>query len=115
MTVFATPFTIGIRAHSSSGDDGFGNPVDSWAAAVSVEVYGVAPGTPGEDYEPGRNASRIPMVVIGPTDAIGSVGARDRIVWAGVEYEVDGAPEVFDFGPFGFEPGARIRMVRVEG
>lgn len=111
----ATPFTVGVRAHSSAGDDGFGNPVDSWSAPVSVPVYGVAPGTPGEDYEPGANRSLIPWVVYGPTASLGGVSSRDRIDWAGNTYEVDGDPEVFDYGPFGYEPGARVRIVRVEG
>lgn len=112
---YPTPFTIGVRAHSTTGSDGFGNPTESWATAVNVSVYGVAPGTPGEDYEPGRVASRIPLIVLGPTAVLGGIGARDRVVWGGVEYEVDGVPEVFDVGPFGFEPGSRLRIVRVEG
>jgi len=112
---FPTPYTVGVRMYGEAGDDGFGNPVESWSDPVDVPVYGVAPGTPGEDYEPGRIASNIPMVVIGPSSSLADVSARDLIVWAGKEYEVDGVPEDFDHGPFGFEPGCRIRMIRVEG
>lgn len=110
-----TPFTVGVRVHSGSSDDGFGNEVDAWADAVDVSVYGVAPGVPGEDYEPGRVASKIPLFVLGPTSVLGSVTARDRIVWDGAEFEVDGEPEVFDFGPFTYTPGTRVRIVRVGG
>jgi hypothetical protein len=107
--------SIGVRTYSTAGDDGFGNPVESWSNATTVAVYAVAPGTPGEDYEPGRIASRIPLVVLGPSSALSSIGARDLIVWGGREYEVDGEPENFDMGPFGFEPGCRVRMIRIEG
>lgn len=112
---FPAPFTIGHRVYSATGDDGFGNPVESWAVAVSRAVYAVAPGTPGEDYEVGRVSSRIPMVVLGPASSLAGIGARDIVVWAGKDYEVDGVVEDFDYGPFGFEPGCRIRMIRVEG
>lgn len=115
MGVFPERFTIGVKSYSASGDDGFGNPVESWGSPVSTPVYAVAPGTPGEDYEPGRTPSRIPLVVLGSSDSIGSVRARDRVVWQGLEFEVDGEPESFDCGPFGFTPGVRLRIIRVEG
>jgi len=112
---FPTPYTVGISTYSIGSLDAFGDPIASWSAPVSVGVYAVAPGTPGEDYEPGRDVSRIPMVVLGPASSLGDIGARDRITWAGRTYEVDGEPEDFDHGPFGFEPGCRVRMIRVEG
>jgi hypothetical protein len=115
MSELPTPYTIGHRAYSATGDDGFGNPVESWAAAVSRAVYAVAPGTPGEDYEVGRVSSRIPLIVLGPKTSLGTVHARDRMVWAALEFEVDGEPGNFDFGPFGWAPGMRVRMIRVEG
>lgn len=115
MSEYPELHTIGHAVHSSSGDDGYGNPVDAWADAVDRSVNAIYPGTPGEDYEPGRNPSTIPMIVLGSTDQLGTVTYRDRIVWDGDTFEVEGNPESFDFGPFDFEPGIRIRMVRVEG
>lgn len=115
MAAFPEPHTIGLQVYSTAGDDGRGNPVASWAAAVSKPAYAIYPGTPGEDYEPGRNPSKIPMFVLGSKDALGTVQARDRIVIGSDTFDVDGAPEDFTLGPFGFEPGVRIRLMRVEG
>ena len=115
MTLFPESFTVGHRVYSSTGDDGYGNPIESWATAVDRAVYAVYPGVPGEDYELGRVVSKIPMVVLGTADELGSVQARDRLVWESKEYEVDGEPESFDSGPFSFTPGVRVRMIRVEG
>jgi len=115
VTTYPEPFTVGHRVYSSTGDDGYGNPVESWATAVDVAAYAVYPGVPGEDYEPGRIASLIPMFVLGTATALGSVKARDRMVWGGEEFEVDGEPENYNYGPFGFEPGVRVRLMRVEG
>lgn len=115
-TFYPEPWTVGVRVYSASGaDDGYGNPTESWATAVTKACYAVYPGTPNEDYLPGEIASRIPMFVLGSSASLGTVHARDRIVWGGKEFEVDGEPESFDAGPFGFEPGVRVRMIRVEG
>lgn len=111
---FPEPHTAGHRVYSKSGSDGFGNPVESWAAAVTVAVYGTYPGTPGEDYEIGRVSSKIPLMMLGTATALGGVKARDRMVWLGVEYEVDGVPENYNYGPFSYTPGVRLRLIRVE-
>ena len=41
--------------------------------------------------------------------------ARDRMVWQSVEYDVDDNPENYNYGPFGFTPGIRVRLIRREG
>jgi len=112
---YPTPFTIGVSVYETGADDAHGNPVESWATAADVPVYAVAPGTPGEDYEVGRNPSTIPLMVYGPTASLGSVAARSRVVWQGDTFEVNGAPEVYDYGPFSFAPGTCLRLMRVEG
>jgi len=115
MSVYPTPFTVGVSAYTEGADDAHGNPVVTYATAVDVAVYAVAPGTPGEDYEVGRNPATIPLMVYGPTASLGSVAARSRVIWQGDTFEVDGAPEVYDYGPFSFAPGTRLRLMRVEG
>lgn len=115
MAAFPEPFTCGHRIYSTSGTDAFGNDIEAWAAPVTRAIYGVYPGTPGEDYEAGRDASTIPLFLIGSSDELGTVHARDRIVWQGDEFDVDGEPESYDFGPFGWAPGMRVRLLRVEG
>jgi len=49
MSVYPTPFTVGVSAYTEGADDAHGNPVVTYATAVDVAVYAVAPGTPGED------------------------------------------------------------------
>ena len=115
MASFPERFTCGLRVYSLGSTDDWGNPAPLWAEPVSRAVYGAYPGTPGEDYEPGRNPSQIPLFLIGSSDQLGDVHARDRIVWQSAEFEVDGEPENYNFGPFGFEPGVRVRLLRVEG
>lgn len=115
MAAYPELFTIGHQAYSSTGNDGYGNPVESWAASVSRAIYGVAPGVPGEDYEPGAIASEIPLFAYGSAAELGTVKARDRMVWLSETYNVDGNPENFNYGPFGFAPGVRVRLILREG
>lgn len=115
MSNFPTTHTVGHRVRSE-GVAGYGGvPEESWAAAVDVAVTAVYPGVPGVDYEPGRTSSEIPLFMLGPADSIGSVAARDRMVWQGSEYTVDGEPENYNYGPHGYTPGIRLRLLRVEG
>lgn len=115
MTPFPESFTVGHQVYSESGTGYGGLPTESWAPPASVPVYAIYPGTPGEDYEPGRNPAEIPLFLLGTSDALGSVQPRDRFVVNGDTFEVDGAVENYNFGPFGFEPGVRVTLKRVEG
>jgi len=44
MSVYPTPFTVGVSAYTEGADDAHGNPVVTYATAVDVAVYAVAPG-----------------------------------------------------------------------
>lgn len=115
MSAFPERFAVGLQVRSD-GAAGFGGvAVESWAAAVDKPVYAVYPGTPGVDYEPGRSPSQIPMFVLASADSLGGVKARDRIVWNGATFQVEADAEDYNYGPFGFEPGVRVQMLRVEG
>lgn len=115
MTAFPERFTVSRHTYMQ-GAPGFGGvPAESWSAPSTVSVYAIYPGTPGEDYEAGRNPSLIPMFLLGSKDALGAVKARDRFTVNGDLFEVDGAIEDFTQGPFGWTPGVRVRLMRVEG
>ena len=115
MTFLPENFTVGHQVYSATGS-GYGNtPAESWSTPSTVSVYAIYPGTPGEDYEAGRNPSLIPMFLLGSKDALGAVKARDRFTVNGDLFEVDGAIEDFTQGPFGWTPGVRVRLMRVEG
>lgn len=105
---------VGLRVRSE-GAAGFGNvAAETWAGATDVLAYAVYPGTPGVDFEAGRVASEIPMVVLAPSSSLGDAKARDKITFNGDTYMVEGDAERFDFGTNGHAPGVRVRMVRVE-
>lgn len=120
MATYPTPHSIGHHVYTE-GAVGFGGaPTVTYVPALdeagtSLDVYAIYPGTPGEDYEVGRTPSRIPLFVIGSADTLGTVAARDRVDYNGDLYDVDGAPENFNTGPFGFAPGVRVRLMRTEG
>lgn len=112
-----TPYTVGVRVWSSGpGVDRQGNPVQSWAAPVPVRVHGVAPRL-GEDREPDdtRRAAVVEgLNVYAPAGT--TIGAHDRVVWDGDEYEVDGDRQDWTRGPWP-NPAAGVvfTLTRVEG
>lgn len=68
-----------------------GNVVPDWGAPDSLTITGcdVQPGASQEDLA-NRDGVLIRWTVYGPYDA--DVNARDRVVWDGATYEVDGNP-----------------------
>lgn len=113
-----TPFTVGVRVWSSGpGVDRHGNPVQSWAAPVSVPVHAVGPRLQDGDREP-EDTRRAAVVeglnVYAPAGT--TIGAHDRVVWGGVEYEVDGDAQDWTKGPWP-NPAAGVvfTLTRVEG
>lgn len=102
-----TPWLIGLRVYSQAGEDGHGNPVESWAAPVPVPVHGVAPQTSLEPMEPGRYLVVETLTVYAPAGTV--VGEHDRVVWPyrdgmpeveWVSYDVDGPLADWTTGPW---------------
>lgn len=112
---FPTPWTIGLRVHSTGAANSWGDPVPSWAEPVDRAVYGWAPASTAEGHDAGRSAVELDLDVFGPTETLGDIQPRDRLVIDGNLYEVEGRVENFDRGPFGFAPGVRVGVKRVEG
>lgn len=113
MSIFPTPWTVTLHARSTGTKDAHGNPVESWATPGTEEpVYGWAP--PSPDSQP-FDANRTPVVrdldVYAPASA---AKPKDQMSVNGVRYEVVGQPENFNYGPFGFAPGVRVSLLRVE-
>lgn len=96
----------------SDETDSHGNQVEGWGDPVEVPVYGWA--TPGSDQ-----ASRPEMSGVERDLDLyakhGFTGARDRVTVQGLLYETVGYPEDYNHGPFGYFPGVRINLRRVEG
>lgn len=113
MTTYPTRFTVGVMTYTEGAVDDFGDPEDVWSTPAEVPVYGWAPAATGEPFEANRDVVTWDLDLYAPSGF--TVGPRDRVVVLGVEYEVEGVVESFDFGPFGFTPGCRVRLKRVEG
>ena len=103
--MFPTPFTLGHRVRSLGALDAHNNAVDAWADPVPILVHGVAPGASQEAVAAGRDVSSVAWTVYAPAGTV--VGRRDRIVWQGVEYAVQGEPADWSHGPWPF-PGAGV-------
>lgn len=108
-----TAQTISHLVWSAGAVDSHGNPVDTWAAPVDVDVYYYGPPTRiPNDPEPGGTQIIHDIEVGAPTFVVGS---RDRFVIENRTYEVTGDPQVWDNGPFGYQPGMVVKLRKVEG
>ena len=109
-----TPYTVGHRVHSESGLDAHNNAVDAWAAPAPLQVHAVAPGASVEAVRAGRDVSAVLWTVYAPAGTV--VGSRDRIMWQGVEYAVQGQPDDWTHGPW-VNPtaGVTIELAAWEG
>lgn len=105
---------VGIRVHSTSGTDAYNNPVGSWAAPATTYVYGIAPKTPEEQHEAGRDPVIKGWTLYAPATV--TLAARDRVDYDGDTYEVEGDPAVWTNGPYsGDTPGLVAHLKRAEG
>ncbi|NKG21106.1 hypothetical protein [Paeniglutamicibacter terrestris] len=101
---------IGHRAFVEGSVDTQNNPIETWAAAVPRMVFGWGPPAPEDEIRNDRDVIIESQMVLSP-DA-DWLDPRDRIVLAGVEYEVHGGPRDFTHGPFNFAPGYAIQVKR---
>ena len=106
--------TVELARFEPSGQDPYGNPIPQWAPPVTVLVYGWAPASADtEPFEAGRAEVDRHMDLLVPPGV--ACGPRDRWTVAGQVWEQVGHPEDFTNGPFGFAPGVRVDLRRVEG
>lgn len=111
---FPTPWTVLTHAVVEGTKNSHGNKTKTWASGVEQPVYGWAPPTADlEPLEAGRTAVIRDLDVFAPSEFV--VGPHDRVTVDGDLYEVVGHPEDFNHGPFGFAPGFRVSLKRVEG
>lgn len=113
MSVYPTPWTVGVATFAGAVDDGFGNVVPAWADPVETAVYGWAPASTSEPDIAGRSQVAWDLDLYAPPEFAAT--AADRIVVGSTEFEAVGIPEDFGYGPFGFVPGVRLRLRRIEG
>lgn len=106
---------LGLRVFSESGRDRYGNPVAGFADPVDLPVFAVSPRQSVEPDEVGRRAVLSGLTVYAPASC--PVGPRDRVVFRGVEWEVEGEPGRWSDNPHGagFQEGVQFDLVRSEG
>lgn len=116
---FPTPYTVGWHSADTSGEDSHGGETvtyspDLEAQGTLVKVMGWAP-TRAEETSVTRVESDIdlfvpPGVAVTPQDVVDL--PLDQSFG---RFEVVAYPEDWTKGPFGFTPGAVVKLKRVEG
>lgn len=110
--MFPERFTVLHEAINPGAEDAHGNPVTAYGDAVEVPVYGWA--TPGADQETRSELTGVDRD-LDLYCRTAFTKPRDRVTVAGERFTAVGYPENYNFGPFGFAPGCRINLKRVEG
>jgi len=106
---------------NGSGQDDYGNDIESWAEGVDKMVYGVRFPVTTEPMEAGHNRLVVDCVLLIPNSFSG-VDERDRFKLPRLPgrdpdqlYEVIGLAETADGNPFGWHPGGRLSLRRING
>lgn len=114
MPAFPTPYTVQLHAYQASAMDAHGNVTDLWdEVGTEVAVYGWAPPSPDTETLGGREAITRGLDLYVPPEVTAS--PQDRFTVDGARYDVVGHPEDFTHGPFGWQPGKRISLTRIDG
>lgn len=111
-----TPYTVSVRRFESTGDDGYGNPVDSHSeSTLDLPAHFVAPATSAEPNRANRDLLTTDKTVGAPKHA-NLPGPRDLVTWQGDDYRVEGEIADYTFGPWS-NPAAGVTFLirRVEG
>lgn len=108
--MFPEPFTVGWKKRTAT-HDGMSQK-ESWGTATSISVYGWGPPSPDDVIRAEQTGVKHVLDVYCKSAA---TKHRDKLTVNGVDYFVEGTPDDFNFGPFGFQPGVRIRLSRVVG
>ena len=110
---FPTPYRVQHLARLTGGVDEMGDPIpEGFAAPVEKPVYGWAPPTADQSIRATDTGVKRDYDLYSPD---GFTKPRDRVSIEGMLFDVVGWPEDFNHGPFGWKPGYRINLVRVEG
>ena len=108
--MFPELYKVGFRKRSVT--PGRMAEVESWAEPVELKVIAIAPPVQDDITRPERTGyTHVLDLLMRESPS----GHRDKFVVHGVEYFAEGEPDDFKFGPFGFTPGVRVRLMRAVG
>lgn len=99
------------EAYQPGEKNAHNNPVDAWADAVDLAVFGYGPRQ--DSTEPGGTQVIVGLEVYAPKTS--AVAPNDRLIVDGHRYEVDGEIADWTNGPYGYKPGIVINLKLVEG
>lgn len=106
-----TPHTVHVLPYVGTTENEYGNEVPTWGAPVAHRVYGWAPAGSVE-VNGYRQTVTADLSLYAPHDF--PVAAKDHVRVAGQTYDVEGLPDDFSHGPFGFAPGVVVNLKRLE-
>lgn len=89
-----------------------GSPRDAWGVSVLKLVYGVAP--PSSD-QPVRVTDTGLKIVLDVYASSWGFVPKSKVTVGGKTYLQEGYPDDFGMGPFGYRPGVRVNLTRIEG
>jgi hypothetical protein len=105
-----TRWTVDVLPYIGTVEDEYGNTVDAWETIPTVTpVYGWAPAGTNESNA-SRHTVTADLELLAPPDF--TLDPRDHVRILGQTYEVQGAVEDFNHGPFGYAPGVRVNLRR---
>lgn len=102
-----------FEARVLGAEDDHGNPIETYAAPVTVQGCAFDPGASQEVYEPGRNPVTSSPRVFAPAGTV--VTARSRVTVRGQVYLVDGDPADWRNPYTGSTPGVVVTLEKVNG
>lgn len=114
MPVFPERFKVLHEARITDAEDDWGNPIEGFLPPAEVSVYGWGPPNPDQ---PIRDLSTGVEHDIDLYCATPFCLHLDLVTLPNepVPLIVQGDPDDFNYGPFGFMPGYRVKLKRVEG
>ncbi|MGJ6980029.1 hypothetical protein ACSDQ9_05790 [Aestuariimicrobium soli] len=102
---------VGHMVASTGVTGAHGNATTTYAPAVERMVYGIAPTSSTEPKTVGKDRVVVQLEVFSPWAA----APADRLVIGTRIYDVVGESEDLNRGPFGYQPGYVINLVRADG
>lgn len=114
MALFPEPYVVSHEPVLNGGIDDWGNPSESYGTPAAIPVYGWASATADAAIRALGTGVKHDVDLFCST---AFCGHRDRVTLPGNPgaYLVEGEPENFNTGPFGFMPGYRVSLKKVEG
>lgn len=109
--MFDVTRTVQRLPYLGEGDDGHGNPVDSWGEPEDVDIFDFDPGATDEPRMPGSDRVTISPTIYGPYGM--PFQPKDKVIVDGEPFQVQGQTRRWAHGDD--EAGAVVTLWRADG